>query len=109
MYKITGFLGIILAVSACHSGNEPFYDEYKWSLPHDLPGRRLNDQPKVVTVSEYSAVDSGRPDKKHLLYNRYSFNKEGDLISREAYMSDSLVSEARFLVDEVLEPGRRAV
>jgi hypothetical protein len=83
-------------VSTCHSGNEPFYDEYKWALPHDVPGRRLNDRPKVVTQCEYSGADTNRADKKHVLYNRYSFNKDGDLISREAYMSDSLVSEARF-------------
>jgi len=90
MYKITGFLGIIVAVLVCQGGNEPYYDEYKWMLPHDLAGRRLNDRPKVVTECEYSGADSNRPDKKHLLYNKYNFNKEGDLITRDGYMSDSL-------------------
>jgi hypothetical protein len=100
MHKITGFLGIILAVSACHSGNEPYHNVDKWVITRDQHPRRLKDSPKTVTECEYSAADANRPDKKHLLYNRFSFNKDGDLISRKAYMSDSLVSEDWFQYDD---------
>ena len=87
------FLAIMLLVeTGCHRPFGPFHNTDKWLLHRDLEFRPLNDHPKEITEYNYRASNMDKPEKRRQQYDRYRFNTDGDLISREIYFNDTLLS-----------------
>lgn len=81
---------LIALLIACHPSGGTYQDRDKWMLNGRMTRMTLRGQPKQVTEYIYPASDTAHPEKPKMFYSRYSFDAEGNIISRYAYMKDTL-------------------
>jgi hypothetical protein len=81
---------LIPLLTACHSTGGTYQDRDKWMLTDRMTRMTLRGQPKQVTEYIYPASDTARPEKRKIYYTRYGFDAGGNIISRHAYMDDTL-------------------
>lgn len=82
---------IVVAAGGCHTTLGPYRNMDKWLLVGGEDRRPLNGHPREVTEYTYNAADTIKPEVRGVLYVKYGFNADGDIVSRDTYMEDTIV------------------
>jgi hypothetical protein len=80
----------IIMAAACRSRGEPYHNFEKWKILPFLAERPLEGHPRQVVERSFAAADSEKPEKKRFLYYKFAFDDKGNLVRKDAYMSDQL-------------------
>jgi hypothetical protein len=92
MVKSIIFLSILLFFGAgCHRPLGPAHNMEKWLLNEGDDRRPLNGHPKEIREYDYNAVDTDNLIRRRRLCDRYGFNADGDVVSHDTYLNDTLV------------------
>jgi hypothetical protein len=89
MRKYSLLLALIVLLAACRHYST-YQDRDKWMLTYRMTRMTLRNRPREVTEYIYAASDTTTPGKRNVYYSRYRFDSEGNMISRNIYMNDTL-------------------
>lgn len=97
--------GVFIVVSSCRSKSKPpieYVNHDKWIGYGDLSRHPLKGQPKEVREDFYRQLSDTTPEAsgKHINYERYRFDKEGNMVYYN-FVIDSMISGENFMtIDE---------
>jgi hypothetical protein len=69
-----------LVAGSCHRPLGPYRDTDKWLLNAEDDRRQFSDHPKEIAEYNYKASETEKPGKRRMLYDRYGFNADGDIV-----------------------------
>ena len=93
-------MAFIAVLAACRQDSGTYQDRDKWMLTYRMTRMTLRSRPRQVTEYVYAASDTGRPEIRRKYYNQYGFDAEGNTISRNVYMDDTLWMKFEYWVDQ---------
>src|SRR5579872_2645818 len=82
---------VLLVLAGCHRKLGPYRNMNRWLIPQENDRRPLNGHPKEVTEKTYMAADTSNPGKRRMLYQKFGFNADGDLVKGSTFVNDTLV------------------
>ena len=81
----------LITFTGCHSNLGPYQNMNKWLVPLGNDRRPLNGHPKEVTEYSYMAGDTANSAKRRILYQKYGFDADGNLVKGSTVMNDTVV------------------
>lgn len=84
----------MLFLGGCHHGLGTYRNMDRWMLPAGDDRRPLGGHPREITEYDMRGEDTGDVGKRGLFYVKYGFGADGDLISRDTYLHDTLVMKS---------------
>lgn len=95
-YSLLALIGLL---AACRH-HSTYQDRDKWMLTYKMTRMTLRNRPREVTQYVYAASDTVTPEKRRKFYDRYGFDQDGNTISRNTYMNDTLWIKFEYWVDQ---------
>ena len=75
----------------CACGRGRYYDKNAWLIPAEFDYYRLKGSPRRVTEYSYDGKTDSGINQKGQYYQRYDFNREGNITERQLFVNGKLV------------------
>jgi hypothetical protein len=95
------YIFFLMVVGLCACGRGRYYNKEKWQVPWWLSYYRLKDSPRMVREYLFEATsDTGQRMKDTTSLTFYTFNRQGDVVSRRMVFGDFMTTVAVLRYDD---------